>query len=73
VKRDSTLAIFHGGTRCKGNMYYTSSGRVLTLATSGSSVAEARKRAYAAAQQISFEGMHYRKDIGLEAGTAAAS
>ena len=73
VKKDSTLAIFHGGTRCKGNMYYTSSGRVLTLATSGSSVAEARKRAYAAAQQISFEGMHYRKDIGLEAGTAAAS
>ena len=72
VKQDSTLAVFHGGTRGEGHEYYTNSGRVLTVAASGSSLAEARKRAYAAAQQISFEGMHHRRDIGMEAGTAAA-
>ena len=73
LKQDSALTIFHGGTERKGTKYYNSSGRVLTVAASGNSLAEARKRAYAAAQQISFEGMHYRKDIGLEAGSAAAS
>lgn len=73
LKQDSTLAVFHGGTQRKGNYYYTNSGRVLTVAASGNSLANARKRAYATAQQISFEGMHYRKDIGLEAGSAAAS
>lgn len=72
MKHDPTLAIFHGGTQRREGLYYTHSGRVLTVAASGSSLAEARKRAYAAAQQISFDGMHYRKDIGLEAGTAAA-
>lgn len=73
LTQDTTLAIFHGGTQRKEGIYYTCGGRVLTVAASGSSLADARKRAYAAAQQISFEGMHYRKDIGLEAGTAAAS
>jgi phosphoribosylamine---glycine ligase len=73
LKQDSAIAVFHGGTHCKDANYYTSSGRVLTIAASGNSLADARKRAYATAQQISFEGMHYRKDIGLEAGSAAAS
>ena len=73
MTQDTTLAIFHGGTQRKGSIHYSSSGRVLTVAASGSSLADARKRAYTAAQQISFEGVHYRKDIGLEAGTAAAS
>lgn len=72
LKQDSGLAVFHGGTQRKEHEYYTNSGRVLTVAASGTSLAEARKRAYAAAQQISFEGMHYRKDIGMEAGNAAA-
>lgn len=72
LKQDSSLAVFHGGTRHKEHCYYTNSGRVLSVAASGASLAEARKRAYAAAQQISFEGVHYRKDIGMEAGTATA-
>ena len=72
VKQDSTLAVFHGGTHRMDGSYYTNSGRVLTVAASGTSLADARKRAYAAAQQISFDGMHYRKDIGMEAGTATA-
>jgi len=73
VKQDTTLAVFHGGTQRKDDKHYNSSGRVLTVAASGNSLTDARKRAYTAAQQISFEGMHYRKDIGLEAGSAAAS
>jgi phosphoribosylamine--glycine ligase len=33
----------------------------------GTSVLDARKRAYAALGKINFEGMHYRKDIGHQA------
>lgn len=73
LRQDRILAVFHGGTQRKDCSYYSSSGRVLTIAASGTSLAEARKRAYFAAQELSFEGMHYRKDIGLEAGSAAAS
>lgn len=72
LKTDDSLAVFHGGTEAKENAYYNNSGRVLTIAASGSSLTEARKRAYDAAAKVSFEGMYYRKDIGLEAGTAAA-
>lgn len=64
-------AIFHAGTRREGGSYYTTSGRVLTIAGRGASVTEARRRAYELVKQISFEGMQYRKDIGSEAGEVA--
>ena len=41
----------------------TAGGRVLVMTASGLSLAEARARAYEAARCISFDGMHYRKDI----------
>lgn len=68
---NGNLKVFHSATRKEGISYYTSSGRVLTVAASGESVPEARRRAYEAVKQISFEGMHYRKDIGSEAGEVA--
>lgn len=69
----SSVAVFHAGTQRKGDVYYTSSGRVLTAPAAANSLAEARSLAYSRAQQISFEGMHYRKDIGAELGSAAAT
>lgn len=65
------VKVFHSATRREGSYYYTSSGRVLTVAASGESVPEARRRAYEEVKRISFEGMHYRKDIGSEAGEVA--
>jgi len=41
----------------------TAGGRVLTVAATGPSLAEARARAYAAVDGIQFEGRHYRRDI----------
>lgn len=72
ISTDSGLALFHGATRREGNKYYNSSGRTLVVAASAASMPEARALVYQAAQSISFEGMHYRKDIGGELGTAAA-
>lgn len=67
----SNTAIFHAGTREDHGIYYTHSGRVLMVATAGSNVNIARSLAYKQAGQISFEGMHYRKDIGSEATSVA--
>jgi phosphoribosylamine--glycine ligase len=52
----------------------TSGGRVLTVAASGSDVAEAADRAYAAAGLITFAGRQMRRDIGRSlAGTVGGA
>ena len=63
-------AIFHAGTKKEAGSYYVSSGRVLNVAAAGDSIGEARAKAYGAAKQIFFEGMHYRNDIGAKSGQA---
>lgn len=56
--------VFHAGTKKVGVNYYTSSGRVLTVAAAGASLDAASRAAYDAVGKIQFEGAHYRKDIG---------
>ena len=53
-----------------GSGLRTSGGRVLTVSALGSDSGDARKRAYDALRFISFEGMVYRKDIGLNPSAA---
>ncbi|OIO00405.1 MAG: phosphoribosylamine--glycine ligase [Elusimicrobia bacterium CG1_02_56_21] len=57
--------VFHAGTVKKDDGYVTGGGRVLSVTATGDSVEEARQKAYAAVEKINFEGMQYRKDIGL--------
>jgi phosphoribosylamine--glycine ligase len=45
----------------------TSGGRVLTVVGRGADYRHAIARAYEATGKISFDGMHYRKDIGAKA------
>ena len=59
--------IYHAGTEEKGSRFYTAGGRVVDVVGTGPTVIEARARAYAAVEQIHFEGMQYRTDIALEA------
>jgi phosphoribosylamine--glycine ligase len=61
------VKVFHSGTRMDGKTLVTDGGRVLGVTALGDTVADARRRAYAAMGKISFEGMHYRKDIGHQA------
>jgi phosphoribosylamine---glycine ligase len=56
--------VFHAGTRREGEQVVTAGGRVLGVTATGGDLGEARRRAYAAVQKISFDGMHYRNDIG---------
>ena len=59
--------VFHAGTAARDGATVTAGGRVLTVVGSGADFAEARDRAYNAVSRVTFEGMHYRKDIGIRA------
>ena len=59
--------VYHAATEERDGRFYTAGGRVLDVVGTGPSVIEARARAYAAVEQIHFDGMQYRTDIALEA------
>ena len=60
------LQVFHAGTSASqtGEGVVTSGGRVLGISALGQSHEEARQRAYAASEKISFQGAQKRSDIG---------
>jgi phosphoribosylamine--glycine ligase len=55
--------VFHAGTARRGGDVVTSGGRILDVTAVGGTIEEARDRAYAAADAISFPGVKYRRDI----------
>ncbi|KDB10046.1 Phosphoribosylamine--glycine ligase [Burkholderia sp. lig30] len=58
---------FHAGTTLDGDKLTTSGGRVLCVVGLADSVREAQQHAYETINQINFEGMQYRRDIGHRA------
>jgi phosphoribosylamine--glycine ligase len=59
--------VFHSGTeRNASGQLITTGGRVLCVVSSGNTLAEARESALGEIEKIHFEGLYYRKDIGLE-------
>ncbi|KVQ11568.1 phosphoribosylamine--glycine ligase [Burkholderia ubonensis] len=58
---------FHAGTTLDGDKLTTSGGRVLCVVGLADSVREAQQHAYETINQINFEGMQYRRDIGYRA------
>lgn len=62
------LFVFHAGTKQENGRVVTSGGRVLGVTALGRDVAEARARAYEAAERITFEGRYFRRDVA--AGTS---
>ncbi len=58
------VSVFHAGTSLDGDQLVTSGGRVLCVTALDDSFVEARRRAYEALSHISFQDMHFRKDIG---------
>lgn len=59
--------VFHAGTAQDGKNIVTCGGRVLCVTALGHSVRVAQKRAYEVANQIRFDGMQMRQDIGYRA------
>jgi len=64
AERDINTVVFHAGTKRENGKYYTAGGRVLGVTSLESNLEAAIKKAYEGVSKISFEGMHYRKDIG---------
>ena len=58
--------LYHAGTKREDGVLKTNGGRVLNVCAKGRTVAEARKKAYAAAANIEFEGKQFRTDIGIK-------
>ena len=60
-------AVFHAGTTLADGVLKSSGGRVLCVTALADSVRQAQQRAYQAVQEIHFDGMQYRSDIGYRA------
>lgn len=63
------VVVFHAGTRRAGESVLSSGGRVLNVSATDESMAAALARAYAAVEKIHFDGMFYRRDIGVRTGS----
>jgi phosphoribosylamine--glycine ligase len=59
--------VFHAGTALRGDRVVTNGGRVLNVTALGGTVGEARERAYAAVDRITFPAMRFRSDIAAVA------
>ena len=59
--------VFHAGTAARGNEVVSAGGRVLCVSALGASIAAAQSAAYTACDDISWDGMFYRRDIGYRA------
>ena len=70
VERMTGVKVLHAGTRRLNGSFLTSGGRVLGVTAVGENLENALAVAYRAAEQIHFEGMFYRHDIGVQSGRA---
>ena len=66
AEKDPSVIVFHAGTKLEAGKYYTAGGRVLGVTAVADTIDDARAKAYAAVGKIKFEGMHYRRDIGIK-------
>ena len=64
----SAALVFHAGTALRDGRLVTNGGRILNVTALGADLADARERAYAAVDKISFAGMRYRTDIAALVG-----
>ncbi|HEY3430295.1 MAG TPA: phosphoribosylamine--glycine ligase [Cyclobacteriaceae bacterium] len=62
----NTSLFFHAGTKMNKDSVVTDGGRVIAATGIGPDLASARENAYSSASQLSWEGLYFRKDIGLD-------
>lgn len=67
VAKMEKVKVFHAGTRKVDGSFVTNGGRVLGVTALGDGIKEAIQRAYDAVSKITWEKVHYRRDIGAKA------
>ncbi|MFJ9430647.1 phosphoribosylamine--glycine ligase [Streptomyces sp. NPDC101490] len=71
AERDAPLAyVLHAGTKRDGDAVLSAGGRVLSVTATGTDLAQARERAYAAVGRIRLDGSQHRTDIARKAAEA---
>ena len=63
---DTDVVLCHAGTKIVDGKLVTDGGRFLGLCAKGETIEAARQKAYKNVEKIRFDGMHYRKDIGIK-------
>ncbi|MBX2971035.1 MAG: phosphoribosylamine--glycine ligase [Cyclobacteriaceae bacterium] len=58
--------VFHAGSKQTNNQIITDGGRVLAITGYGADIQAAREKAYAGVAKLSWEGVYFRKDIGMD-------
>ena len=58
--------VYHAGTKRENGILKTNGGRVLNVCAKGKTVEDAREKVYRNLSDIHFEGMQYRRDIGIK-------
>ncbi len=58
--------LFHSGTSMKEGKLVTSGGRVIALTALADGIQSGRERLYSLAQKVTYRGIYYRRDIGLD-------
>lgn len=64
VKDSEDIFIYHSGTKKENGKYLTNGGRVLGVVSKAKDLNTALDKVYKAIENIRFDKMHYRKDIG---------
>lgn len=64
---EQDILVFHAGTALQNGQLITNGGRVLAVVCRGDDIEAALNKVYNQMEKISFEGMHYRRDIGRRA------
>ena len=59
--------VYHAGTALRDGQLVTAGGRVLGITATADTLKQALEKAYAASEQIHFDGLHKRTDIGARA------
>jgi phosphoribosylamine--glycine ligase len=67
LEKEKDVSVFHAATARRDGRLVTVGGRVLGVTAMGTNLEQAIDHAYAAVGRITFDGMHYRRDIGRKA------
>ncbi len=66
LNKAAKATVFHAGTKSVNEKIVTDGGRVLAITGRGKSLDEARRAAYETISGLSWEGLYFRKDIGVD-------
>jgi phosphoribosylamine--glycine ligase len=67
LQKEADIVVYHAATALKDGKLVSVGGRVLGVTALGQNLDAAVARAYEGVARISFDGMHFRKDIGRKA------